>query len=95
MAKYVCEYDTVIQAGEKLCTMATELETSVTNYSSKISSDLSGWTGSAKSTFTTTCDEQVAKAKANAQEAKAVGEFIKKAAQSIQQLDEQLASISI
>ena len=33
--------------------------------------------------------------KANAQEAKAVGEFIKKAAQSIQELDEQLAGISI
>ena len=95
MAKYVCDYDQVIAAGEKLCTMATELETSVTNYSSKISSDLSGWTGDAKSTFTTTYDEQVTKAKTNAQEAKAVGEFIKKAAQSIQQLDEQLASYSI
>lgn len=95
MAKFVCDYEQVIAAGEKLSTMAAELETSVTNYSSKITSDLSGWTGDAKTQFTTTCNTEVEKAKANAQEAKAVGEFIKKAAQSIQELDEQLAGISI
>lgn len=95
MAKYVCDFEQVIAAGEKLVTMATELESSVTNYSSKIDSDLSGWTGDAKSQFTTTCTAEVEKAKANAQEAKAVGEFIKKAAQSIQELDEQYAAISI
>ena len=59
MAKYVCDFDQVIAAGDKLCSTATEMMTAVSNYSSKITSDLSSWDGNAKSTFTTQCDGQV------------------------------------
>lgn len=95
MAKYVCDFDQVIAAGDKLCSTASEMTTAVSNYSSKVTSDLSSWNGSAKSSFTAQCDGQVQIAAANAQKMNAVGESIKKAALSIQELETQLASQSI
>ena len=95
MAKYVCDFDQVIAAGDKLCSTASEMTTAISNYSTKVTSDLSSWTGSAKASFTTQCEGQVQIATANAQKMNAVGEAIKKAAMSIQELETQLASQSI
>lgn len=95
MAKYVCDFDQVIAAGDKLCSTATEMTTAVSNYANKVTSDLSSWTGSAKTSFTAQCEGQVQIATANAQKMNAVGESIKKAAMSIQELETQLAAQSI
>ena len=95
MAKFVCDFDQVIAAGDKLCSTASEMTTAVSNYATKVTSDLSSWTGSAKSSFTTQCDGQVQLATANAQKMNAVGESIKKAAMAIQELETQLAAQSI
>ena len=95
MSKYVCDFDQVIAAGDKLCSTASEMTTVVSNYATKVTSDLSSWTGSAKASFTTQCEGQVQIATANAQKMNAVGEAIKKAAMSIQELETQLASQSI
>ena len=95
MAKYVCDFDQVIAAGDKLCSAASEMTTAVSNYATKVTSDLSSWTGSAKTTFTSQCEGQVQIATANAQKMNAVGESIKKAAMSIQELETQLATQSI
>ena len=95
MAKYVCDFDQVIAAGEKLCSTASEMTTAVSNYATQVTSDLSSWNGSAKSSFTTQCEGQVQIAQANAQKMNAVGESIKKAATSIQELETQLAAQSI
>lgn len=95
MAKYVCDFEQVYAAGEKLCSMAMDLESSVSNYGSKISGDLSSWTGEAKGNFTTQCEGQVQLATAGAQKANELGEFIKEASKSIQALDDELASLSI
>lgn len=95
MAKYVCDFDQVISAADKLCSAASEMTTAVSNYATKVTSDLSSWTGSAKSSFTTQCEGQVQIATTNAQKMNAVGESIKKAAMSIQELETQLAAQSI
>lgn len=95
MAKFVCDFDQVIAAGDKLCSTASEMTTAVSNYATKVTSDLSSWSGSAKGSFTTQCEGQVQLATANAQKMNAVGESIKKAAMAIQDLETQLASQSI
>lgn len=95
MAKYVCDFGQVKSAGEKLCSAASDLQSSISNYGSRIESDLSSWNGSAKSSFSSTCAEQVESAMQTAQQMENLGEFIKNAAQSIQDLEEQLAGLSI
>jgi len=95
MAKYVCDYGAVVSAGQSLIQAASELTSATNNYSSKITSDLSTWSGEAKSAFMSQCESQVAATLQKAQTISEFGEFIVKAAQSIQELDDQLASLSI
>ncbi len=95
MAKYVCDFEQVYAAGEKVCQAASELSTAISNYSSHIDNDLSTWSGNAKGSFTTTNAEQVSLANTNAAYVNALGEFIKSSAKSIQSLEEQLSSLTI
>ena len=95
MAKYVCDFEQVYAAGEKVCQAASELSTAISNYSSHIDNDLSTWSGNAKGSFTTTNAEQVSLANSNAAYVNALGEFIKSSAKSIQSLEEQLSSLTI
>ena len=95
MAKYVCDFEQVYAIGEKVCEAVTELETSIGTYSTNIDSDLSSWTGTAKDSFTRTKGEQVELAKKDFTYIKELGEFIKSSSKSIQELEEQLASLTI
>ena len=95
MAKYVCDFDAVIEAGNKLVTEGGNLESAVTSYSSKISSDLSGWKGTAKSSFETVSTTKTADVKAFAADMKTIGEFIVSTAKAIQECDNQCAAQKI
>ncbi|MBP5678781.1 MAG: hypothetical protein J6X28_03010 [Bacilli bacterium] len=95
MAKFVCDFGQVSAAGDKMISAASDLKTATTTYASNIESDLSGWNGDAKSSFMTTCNTQTAAATVEAQEMNDFGEFVKSSAQQIQELDDQLAAISI
>ncbi|MBP5678857.1 MAG: hypothetical protein J6X28_03415 [Bacilli bacterium] len=95
MAKYVCDFEQVYSIGEKVVETATTLESSVATYASKIESDLSTWSGIAKDSFSKTNSEQVSVAKEDVTYVKELGEFIKAASQSIQKLEEELATLSI
>jgi uncharacterized protein YukE len=95
MAKYVCDFDQVYSIGEKVVSTVTELESSLNTYSSSIDSNLTGWTGDAKSSFSTTNAEQVKTSTADLSFAKELGEFIKSSSKQIQQLEEQLATLTI
>lgn len=95
MAKFVCDFGQVTAAGEKLVQAASELTTATSTYSSNITSDLQGWSGEAKNSFTTTCTAQTTAATEKAKYMGEFGEFIKSAAAKIQALDDELASISI
>ena len=93
--KYVCDIETVNSIGQEVVNAAGELNTSITNYSSKITSDLSGWNGSAKDSFTTANNSQVESAKADSEYVEKLGNFIIKAAQEISKIEEQLAGMTI
>ena len=95
MAKYVCDVEQVTAIGEKVVQTVGELETSVNSYSSRIESDLNGWSGESKTSFNATNAEQVKQATTDLSYVKELGEFIKSAAKSIQELEEQLATLSI
>ena len=95
MAKYVCDFEQVYSIGEKLCQSAADMKSAVTTYSSNIDSNLSTWTGNAKTSFTSTNQEQVQTATTDAEYIDALGEFIKTASKSIQALEEELATLSI
>lgn len=95
MAKYVCDFAQVTAAGDKLCQAATEVTTNINTYGSSIESDLSSWTGTAKSSFQSSNSQLISTATADAEYINALGEFIKGASQSIQDLEDQLASLSI
>ena len=94
MAKFVCDVEQVVAAGEKLITMSNDLNSSVSNYGT-VTSDLASWDGSAKNSFSKQCEAQVKLAQVNADEAKKVGEFVKASAQAIQSLEDELATINI
>lgn len=95
MAKYVCDFAEVIAAGEKLCSAANDMKTAIQSYDTNVTSDLSAWSGKAKNNFTTQCTSQVELAVEKAEKMNEVGEFIKSSAKSIQDLETQLASLSI
>lgn len=95
MAKYICDFSEVNRIGSELCALAKDLKTDVEDFNTKIQSDLSGWTGTASGNFSGQCSAQVAIATANAEMAQELGDFIKSAASSIQEVEDQLGSMSI
>ena len=95
MAKYVCDFAQVKEAGEKLCKVANDLSSAVNTYSSTVESSLSSWAGDAESAFSNSNAIQVSEAISNAQYINELGEFVKCAAESIESLEEQLAALSI
>lgn len=95
MAKYVCDFSEVNRIGNELCSLAEELKSYVNNYDSKVQGDLSSWDGAAKSAFIGQCTAQISIANSNAEMLNELGDFIKNASQSIEQLDDELASLDI
>lgn len=95
MAKYVCDFEQVYSVGEKLCQTASDTLTAVQTYDSRIESDLSSWTGTAKDSFLTTNSEQIKTATDDVSYINDLGEFIKSASKSIQELEEELSSLTI
>ena len=95
MAKYVCDFGTVTSMGQKLCSSATEVSNAVNNYNSTIESDLSSWSGEAKSSFEETNEAQVAKTKKDVSQMNQLGEYIQKASKAIETLENELAALKI
>lgn len=95
MAKYVCDYAQVKAIGDNLINASTNMQTSVTTFSSSIESDLSTWSGSAKDGFTTQSTGQVELANQDAEKIRQAGEYIKEAAAAIEDLDNSLAALRI
>ncbi len=95
MAKYVCDFEQVYSTGEKLCQSAVEMAEALNTYSSTVKSDLSTWSGNAKSAFDNTNNTQVNTSKEDASYVNALGEFVKSSSKSIESLEEELATLSI
>lgn len=95
MAKYVCDVEQVISAGEKMVSAGENLENSSNTYSSNIQSDISGWDGQAKTSFNSEYLSQMDSVSKKAKTMIEFGEFIKTSAKAIQELDDKLAEYDI
>lgn len=96
MPKYVCEFATVKEAGTSLKNEAGEMTSATGTFESGISSDLSTWTGEAKTAFDSSLSNVVSTTKETAAFAEKLGTHIEEAATKIEDLDNEIAgSINI
>lgn len=91
MAKYVCDTGEVSTIGSNVSKTAETMATELKSYSSNIDNDLSGWNSPAKGAFTNVNQTQIVKSQAEAEYAQKLGEFIQKAAEAIESLENELA----
>ena len=87
MAKFVCDYEQVTSAGDKLVQAAEELVQDATTYVSNMGQDISAWSGMSKDTFVTQSNGRT--------ELVGAGEYVKGVSKAIQELDDTLAGITI
>ena len=95
MPKYVCDYDVVAAVAQQIIQSASDLNAATATYSGRFESDLSGWNSTAKNNLATQYNGQIDKIKEKTQYMNNFGEFLLGATNSIQDLDNQLASIDI
>lgn len=95
MAKYVCDFTQVYEAGNKLIDAAAQIQSATSSYSSTIDGSLSGWDGQSKNSFSRQSSTQTGTAIAKAEVLDEFGEFIVNAARKIQELEESLAGLNI
>ena len=95
MTKFVCDFDIVNSIAANLDNVSTNLTSSLNDYYSTLETDLSGWSGDAKSKFIASNEEKVKLIKSKLEDVTELSSFIKKASHSIQELDDQLSSMKI
>lgn len=95
MAKYVCDFAQVSEAGNKLIEAASQMRESINRYSSGIDGSISSWSGQAKSSFERQSSNQASVVNKKADYLNDFGEFIVKASNSISDLESELSSIRI
>ena len=95
MAKYVCDFETVKSTASKLDSYATTMEGELSSYVSNVNDTISNWSGIAKEKYVTSTNNQISKIRQNIAQVRALSEFIKKAADTIESTDQSLASLSI
>ena len=95
MAELVCDFEQVKIAGEALNRASYEYEAAIRNFPTNIESDLASWKGSSKDNFSAGVESQVNASMEVCEQVRSVGEFITNAANSIETMEEELASQSI
>lgn len=95
MAKYVCDFDQVKACGEAICQSAGDLSSAISKYSSDIDSSLFGWEGKASNSFEQANSSEEQKSLSHSEYINSFGNFVKEAAKSIEDLESELAELSI
>lgn len=96
MAKFVCDYEKVVDAGEKIRQNADSMTKTISSYAQDAESTLSGWSqGTAKSSFSSSLNSQAVQSQSDAEYLKAVGDYVVESANAIQKLEEEFASMDI
>lgn len=95
MAKFVCDFEAVREAGEKLITTASDMDASIKEYDTNIQSDLEGWEGASKNSFGVAHTGQIVNAVAVNELADRLGRYVKTVADKIEQLENELSNIEI
>ena len=92
MPKFVCSFDEVRSIAENLAKAAEGYVDDLNAYSKSIDSDLADWNSPAKSSFSTVNASQVVTSTADAAYATKLSEYIKLAADKIEELEKDIAS---
>ena len=92
MPKYVCDFDEVRNIADNLLKSAEGYKDDLDTYSKSIESDLKDWDSPAKGSFTTVNTSQVVTSTADAEYATKLSEYIKLAADKIEELEKDIAS---
>ena len=92
MPKYVCCFDEVRNIAESLAKAAEGYIEDLNTYSKGITADLADWDSPAKTSFTTVNASQVATSTTDAEYATKLSEYIKLAADKIEELEKDIAS---
>ena len=72
MAKFVCDYEKVVDAGEKIRQNADSMTKTISSYAQDAESTLSGWSqGTAKSSFSSSLNSQAVQSQSDAEYLKA------------------------
>ena len=95
MARYVCDFAQVRENGENLCSTAKDLTAAISSYSSEMDSALAKWSGDAQQSFDSANLDKIEEANAVADYVNSLGEFVKSAAEQIEKLETELASLTI
>lgn len=95
MPKYVCDYEQVASAGEKIVEGANDLAQSTTTYTSNLSEDISTWDGLGRASFATTNNTEMQVVASRIIRTGELGEFVKEIPKQIKELDEELAATKI
>lgn len=95
MAKFICEFSEVTSIGKKITSAAKDFTSATNTYSNSIDTELSGWTGDAKNSFTSKKNGFVNSNLTDCNYISEFGEFIVSAAQKIEELESELSNLSI
>lgn len=95
MSKYICDFEALKTIAINLKKYASDMNSTITSYESNVQSDLSGWTGTAKDSFSQGLSSQIASAKTYAKSVDDLSNFITKAVEAIESKEAELASINI
>ncbi len=96
MAKFVCDYAQVTAAGDKIIEVANDYVVEASKYDNNIKQDLANWQGGqGKGSFAYQSDGATKNVASKIIRMSELGEFVKAASKSIEELDEQLAAIKI
>lgn len=95
MSKYICDFDALKTIAINLKKFSSDMSSTITSYESNIQSDLSGWTGTAKESFSQGLSSQIASAKTYAKSVDELSNFITKAVEAIEAKEAEIASLSI
>ncbi len=93
MTKFVCDFDAVRSSAISLTKVADNLISDVNSYSNAVKAPLNEWTGSASESFDNFNSDCVKKTLDYTEEIKSFGKFIKEAADKIEEVDNELASL--
>ena len=95
MSKYICDFDALRTIAINLKKFSSDMNSTITPYESNIQSDLNGWTGTAKESFSQGLSSQIESAKTYAKSVDELSNFITKAVDTIEAKEAEIAALNI
>lgn len=95
MARFLCDFDVLDKQVKSLKSVASEMKSEVATYKNKISEDLIGWDGIAKTELFERINNRTPRVEDMAKTIEDLSDFITKETNNIKNLEEKLAAFNI